>query len=122
MTETAPCPWCKDGGKPFPQLNRDPFMSYAVRCYVCFAAGPHVMFEPTQKRPWTETIEEPIAQSIERWNELYDIVREVLDPHEEALNLVWMEQHRDRMEDPNEESSTSREDNESPDTDLAGSA
>jgi hypothetical protein len=68
MTETAPCPWCEDGGKPFLHLSRDPFMSYAVRCYTCHATGPHVKFEPTQKRPWLETIEQPQIEAKKLWN------------------------------------------------------
>lgn len=68
MTETAPCPWCEDGGKPFLHLSREPFMSYTMRCYTCFATGPHVKFEPTQKRPWTETTAAPMAEATRLWN------------------------------------------------------
>ena len=91
MTETAPCPWCKDGGKPFLHLNRDPFMSYSVRCDICFAEGPHVTFEPTQKRPWVETIAEPMAEATLLWNKRNEKSgenREGDEPSDTALAAV----------------------------------
>jgi hypothetical protein len=70
MTETAPCPWCEDGGKPFLHLSREPFMSYTVKCHTCFATGPHVKFEPNQRRPWLETIAKPMVEATKLWNQI----------------------------------------------------
>jgi hypothetical protein len=91
MTELAPCPWCEDGGNTFPYLSRDPFMSYAVKCHTCFATGPHVKFEPTQKRPWAETIVEPMAEAVRLWNKLNEKSsenREGDEPSDTALAAV----------------------------------
>lgn len=68
MTETAPCPWCEDGGKPFLHLSREPFMSYAVKCYTCLSTGPHVKFEPSQKHPWEEITALPMTEATRLWN------------------------------------------------------
>ena len=72
MKDTAPCPWCKEGGKSFLYLSRKPFMSYTVQCNTCFARGPHVTFDPNiRSRKSMEEISKPArVEAIKLWNEL----------------------------------------------------
>ena len=72
MSDTAPCPWCEDGGKPFGHINRHPFFSVTIKCHKCFAEGPHVKFNPTPDgRPgkWEDIVAEARAEAEVKWNE-----------------------------------------------------
>lgn len=71
MKEIAPCPWCTDGGRPFPNRSRAPGLSYIVQCNVCFASGPAVKITANcSDRDWAEKAEEARDESVKRWNEL----------------------------------------------------
>lgn len=74
MKETAPCPWCDDGGRPFLYLSRKPFMSYTMQCNVCFARGPHVIIKDRDLRlkdKDRKKIDEAAqTEATERWNGL----------------------------------------------------
>lgn len=76
MKETAPCPWCNNGGRAFLFLSRKPFMSYTVRCNDCNARGPHVIIEnrdPRMKAKEREKIDlKAKTEAVNRWNELGD--------------------------------------------------
>jgi hypothetical protein len=76
MKETAPCPWCTDGGRPFLYLSRKPFMSYTVECTVCFARGPHVIINDRDPRlklkDRDKLIKKAQGEAIERWNEIHE--------------------------------------------------
>jgi len=76
MKETAPCPWCDDGGRPFLYLSRKPFMSYAMQCNVCFSRGPHVIIKERDPRLKMKDREKLVKQAqdeaTEKWNELYE--------------------------------------------------
>ena len=67
--EIAPCPFCEDGGKPFPYIDRQPKMAYTVKCYVCHAQGPLVAFETAPRRTWEEVATPAKETAIRRWNE-----------------------------------------------------
>ncbi len=67
--EIAPCPFCEDGGKPFPYLDRHSKMAYTIKCYVCHAHGPIVLFETDHKHTWEEVATPAIAEAKKRWNE-----------------------------------------------------
>ncbi len=76
MNETAPCPWCTDGGRPFLHLSRDIGMSYAVRCNTCFARGPHVKIESeVSRRDWSECSEKAQIKATGHWNKLFRMIR-----------------------------------------------
>ncbi len=72
MKDTAPCPWCTDGGKPFLYLSRKPFMSYTIQCTACFSRGPHVIFDPnSNRRKSRDDISAPAKkEATERWNDM----------------------------------------------------
>jgi hypothetical protein len=76
MKETAPCPWCTDGGRAFLNLSRKPFMSYTVQCNDCSACGPHVIIKGKDMRlsdtDRKKFIEEAQTEAIDRWNKLGD--------------------------------------------------
>lgn len=76
MKETAPCPWCEDGGRVFLYLSRKPFMSYTVQCNSCYASGPHVIIgtlNPRLKDKDREKLTKKAQdEAIKRWNELGD--------------------------------------------------
>lgn len=66
----APCPWCEDGGKPFPVIHRQPGFTVAISCHVCHAEGPKVKFDPNYHRlTWDEIVAEAKERAWERWNE-----------------------------------------------------
>ena len=71
MEEIAPCPFCEDGGKPFPFYNQTLFLSYTVKCHKCHAQGPHVKFDPSaiSRQSWESIIAKPRSEAIARWNE-----------------------------------------------------
>ena len=69
---SAPCPWCEDGGKPFPHRVHHPYFAYTIMCHVCFANGPHVKFDPNQHRKkWEDIVAPAIAEAWEKWNAQY---------------------------------------------------
>ena len=68
MSETAPCPWCKDGGKPFGHINRQPFFSVTIKCNSCHSEGPHVKFNPNTRLDWDRTIAEAREEAVKLWN------------------------------------------------------
>ena len=72
MKDTAPCPWCTEGGKTFLYLSRKPFMSYTVQCSTCFLRGPHVIFDPnSNRRKSRDEISAPAKiEATKRWNEM----------------------------------------------------
>jgi hypothetical protein len=76
MKETAPCPWCTDGGRAFLYKSRKPFMSYTVQCTTCDARGPHVIIQGQDMRlndkDRKKFINEAQTEAIDRWNKLGD--------------------------------------------------
>lgn len=71
--EIAPCPFCMDGGNPFPYVDRQTKMGYAIKCYTCHAQGPIVLFETDHKHTWEETTKPAIEAATVRWNDWMDI-------------------------------------------------
>ena len=74
MKETAPCPWCDDGGRPFLYLSRKPFMSYTVKCNDCNARGPHVIIEDRDPRlkekDRVKIVKAAKTEAVAKWNGL----------------------------------------------------
>ena len=66
--EIAPCPFCENGGKPFPHIDRQSRMGYIIKCFVCHAQGPVVLFETDHKHTWEEVTGPAIAEATRRWN------------------------------------------------------
>ncbi len=75
----APCPFCEDGGKPFPYLDRQTKMGYAVQCYVCYAQGPIVLFEIDHKHTWDEVVEPVKAEATTLWNTWWERLQDVAE-------------------------------------------
>jgi hypothetical protein len=86
MKETAPCPWCDDGGRPFLYLSRKPFMSYTVKCNICGARGPHVIIEDLStrlsKKKTDEVRNKAQDEALKHWNDLR------IDLRDEELNRL----------------------------------
>jgi len=69
MSETAPCPWCKDGGKPFLHRTRTPNLGYAIVCTVCHSEGPHVLINANPcDKDWEEKMTSAREEATNRWN------------------------------------------------------
>ena len=68
---SAPCPWCKDGGKPFLHYCREIYFSYTVRCK-CGAQGPRIRFKmedfQTERKSWEDFIAPIQQKAVEAWN------------------------------------------------------
>ncbi len=76
MKETAPCPWCKDKGRVFLHLTRNPAMSFSVQCTTCLASGPHVKIDAfCFEKKWQKASKTAEVIATDRWNELYDLIR-----------------------------------------------
>lgn len=89
MKETAPCPWCTDGGRPFLHLSRKPFMSYTMRCNNCYASGPHVIIkdcDPRHAENWASNIENAQVEATKKWNSLSETLEQVQDDSMLRLN------------------------------------
>jgi len=90
MSETAPCPWCEDGGKPFLQKEHHPQFAYAMVCTSCGARGPHVKFTHSYGREGYEGMIAPVMEEATRlWNIRVEVQEEEL-PADEGPLLVTM--------------------------------
>jgi len=76
--ELAPCPFCEDGGNPFPYCDKHEALSYTVKCYTCGATGPYVKFQTTPRKTWDEVADPASEEAVRRWNEylgFHDIIK-----------------------------------------------
>lgn len=70
----SPCPFCPDGGRPFPYYNQRDVLSYVVQCRSCGSQGPHAKIdmdaynEVSRSVSWTDFVEQYVTESIKCWN------------------------------------------------------
>ncbi len=88
MSETAPCPWCEDGGKPFLHKEHHPQFAYSVMCHTCGARGPHVKFTHDSGRKSYDEHVAPFKEEATRlWNERYQVEESDEGSSEDAEGL-----------------------------------